>query len=366
MRHYSCVVESSAAGVEVATEYWDLRLAFWRAFAGALGVRSIGLMIALGLAGSTLRHAIGVVLFGDCLFVIWAGLFPPRRGRGADRPRAARGDWSPACGLVSSRRIGTGSASFRTCRVLLGQASGSRREAVSNRTSSCSTLQARRARTRWRRLLVRNCRHALADEHTIGHYACVAGRAMLLALTLGCAVVVGAGCGGSASPRSQATEPLPTTTTTLVGMPCSFTATGCTSEQVGATLTTIFERSGATATEAPCLAALFDRGAHSMTDAFRPSSSDDTAEAVRCVGSTARLDTVVVKTEATLRQIAPQLAKLIGPQQCLSSSSETLVPISGNPGPEPSNWDNMSDEQLRKIGWRREVETSPSSCEPAP
>jgi hypothetical protein len=184
-------------------------------------------------------------------------------------------------------------------------------------------------------------------------------------LGLGCAVVVGTGCGGSASPGSQAAEPL-TTTTRLAALPCSFTATNCTPEQVRTTWTTLFERSGATPKEAKCLSGLLNQGARSISGAFPPGSSANDAGASRCVPSTARLETVAAKLQATLKQIAPQIAKLAGPQDCSSSSSETLVPIRPHPGPEPSNWDNMTDEQLRKIGWRRQVETSPTTCEPAP
>ncbi|MCU1468568.1 MAG: hypothetical protein JWM72_4496 [Actinomycetia bacterium] len=73
----NCVAETGSSGVEIATEYWDLRLAFWRSFSGALGLRSIALLIfTIGLPGSSLRQAIAVVLFGALLFTVWAGLFP--------------------------------------------------------------------------------------------------------------------------------------------------------------------------------------------------------------------------------------------------------------------------------------------------
>jgi hypothetical protein len=71
------VAETSPTGAEIATEYWDLRLAFWRSFAGALGLRSIALlMFTSRLPDRSLGHAVGDVLFGVCLFVAWAGLLP--------------------------------------------------------------------------------------------------------------------------------------------------------------------------------------------------------------------------------------------------------------------------------------------------
>ncbi len=111
-------------------------------------------------------------------------------------------------------------------------------------------------------------------------------------------------------------------------MPCSFTATSCTSDQVRATLMTLLERSGATATEATCLATLSAHGAHSITDAFRPRTSDDGAEAIRCVGSAMRLGSIAAKVLATLTQVAPQIANLMSPQECKSGSGEEVVPIS--------------------------------------
>ena len=52
---------------------------------------------------------------------------------------------------------------------------------------------------------------------------------------------------------------------------------------------------------------------------------------------------------------------------CSSSSGATfVVPLSGQVGPPPVYWYKMTPEQLRKAGWRREVETSPSMCKPAP
>jgi hypothetical protein len=182
-------------------------------------------------------------------------------------------------------------------------------------------------------------------------------------LALACALIA-TGCSGSGSHESQ---PLPTTTTTLAGMPCPFRAQSCTPEQVRATVTTLFEKSGTTPTEATCLAALI-APAHSMTEAFEASEPAKDADAARCLGSRARLVTVGVKLITTVRQIDPQFARsALHGEDCKSSSSEGVVSISdATQGSPPSNWETMTPEQLRKAGWRREVETSPSTCEPAP
>jgi hypothetical protein len=206
----------------------------------------------------------------------------------------------------------------------------------------------------------------LADWRGIGHDACVAARTRLWAvLAFGCAVIVAAGCSGSGS--SQSTKPLPTTTTTLAGMPCSFSAPSCTPAQVRTTLTTLFERSGTTPTEANCLAAL-TAPAHSMIEEFRAGDPSKDAAAARCVGSNARLDGVGAQLLATLTQIDPQFARSVDqPQDCKSSSSVTVVPMPGTTGPAPSDWYKLTPEQLRKAGWRQvEIDASPTSCEPAP
>ena len=186
-------------------------------------------------------------------------------------------------------------------------------------------------------------------------------------LAFGCAVTVAAACSGSGSTTSRSTKPLPTTTTTLAGMPCSFSAHSCTPDQVRTTLTTIFERSGTTPTEAKCLAALTPP-AHSMIEEFRAGDPSKDAAAARCVGSTARLLTVGVRLIATVRRIDPQFAQsALHGEDCKSTSMEIVVPISGLPhGPPPRLWETMTPERLRKAGWRREVRTSPSTCEPAP
>lgn len=187
---------------------------------------------------------------------------------------------------------------------------------------------------------------------------------MLRALALACAVVVEAGCGGSASPGSQGTGGQPTTTTTLAGMPCSFSAHSCTREQVRTTLTTLFERSGTTPTEARCLVAL-TTPAHSMDEAFRAGDPFKEAAAVRCVGSTVRLVALGQKLAVMVRQIDPRFSASLG-EDCKSTSSVTAVPLPGTAGPPPSDWYKMTREQLRKAGWRQVEETSPSTCEPAP
>lgn len=156
---------------------------------------------------------------------------------------------------------------------------------------------------------VQNCRSALAERHAIGHHACVAGRVLQGALVLGCAVIAAAGCSGSGSHESQ---PLPTTTTTLAGMPCSFSAHSCTPEQVRATLSTLFERSGVAPSEATCLAAL-TAPAHSMIEEFRAGDAAKVAGAARCVGSSARLLAVGVKLIATVRKIDPRFARSLQP-----------------------------------------------------
>jgi hypothetical protein len=75
--HYACVAEGTASGVEIATEYWDLRLAFWRSFSGALALRTIAsLIFTIGSTGSSFRYAIEVALLGAVLFAVWAGFFP--------------------------------------------------------------------------------------------------------------------------------------------------------------------------------------------------------------------------------------------------------------------------------------------------
>jgi hypothetical protein len=74
---YALVAASAPSGVEIATEYWDLRLAFWRSFAGALGLRSIALLVfTIGSAERPLGDSIAAVLGGMVVFTVWASVFP--------------------------------------------------------------------------------------------------------------------------------------------------------------------------------------------------------------------------------------------------------------------------------------------------
>jgi hypothetical protein len=182
------------------------------------------------------------------------------------------------------------------------------------------------------------------------------------ALAFCCAAIVAAGCSGSGSPTAPSAEP--STSTTLAGMQCSFSAHSCTPEQVRTTLTTLYERSGTTPIEAKCLAAL-TTPAHSMMEEFRAGDASKDAAAARCVGSTARLVAVGEKLAVTLRQIDARFAAALG-EDCKSTSSVTAVPMPGTAGPPPSDWYKMTPEQLRNAGWRQVEETSPSTCEPAP
>ena len=70
-------METDPSGQVIAREYWDSRLAFWRSFAGALGLHAIAVLIVdVGASGDSLRYVIGAVFFGSCLFVAWAAVFP--------------------------------------------------------------------------------------------------------------------------------------------------------------------------------------------------------------------------------------------------------------------------------------------------
>ena len=49
---------------------------FWRTFAAALGWHSIAVLIALGVAGSSLGFAVVTVLLGACISGVWAAFAP--------------------------------------------------------------------------------------------------------------------------------------------------------------------------------------------------------------------------------------------------------------------------------------------------
>ncbi len=50
------------------------KASFWRTFAVALGLHSIAIVIAIGLAGGSHALALTTVLFGACVLGVWAAL----------------------------------------------------------------------------------------------------------------------------------------------------------------------------------------------------------------------------------------------------------------------------------------------------
>jgi hypothetical protein len=133
------------------------------------------------------------------------------------------------------------------------------------------------------------------------------------------------------------------------------------------TLTTLFERSGATPGEARCLGLIAGRGAHSMLEAARGGTPAATAAARRCVPSSTRYQKIGDGLIATIARIDPQFLQSAGPaESCGGTASDAIVPISGTSGTTPPNWQTMTPQQLRKAGWRRVSATSTSFCQPGP
>lgn len=74
---------------------------------------------------------------------------------------------------------------------------------------------------------------------------------------------------------------------------CEPSHTDCTPEQVLAAVRRIYETAGATAAESACLAPISATGKHSLLEAFAAFSDAQTNQAIRCVGSEARLQTII-------------------------------------------------------------------------
>ena len=120
---------------------------------------------------------------------------------------------------------------------------------------------------------------------------------MWSALAFACAVAVAAGCSGGGSSAD---------------MPCPLRARSCTPEQARMTLTTLYEKSGATPTQAACLVALTPPF-HSFTEAFRNNGSGvDVDKAAHCVGGAGNLRILGAKVIDTIDRIDPKFARSVG------------------------------------------------------
>jgi hypothetical protein len=64
---------------------------------------------------------------------------------------------------------------------------------------------------------------------------------------------------------------------------------------------------------------------------------------VRCVGSATRFQTLAVHL--------PYVKGFDASQLC-TTEGRLIVPISGSPPPPKGNWDTMSPQALRAVGWR--------------
>jgi hypothetical protein len=128
-----------------------------------------------------------------------------------------------------------------------------------------------------------------------------------------------------------------------------------------ATVRQIYEVAGATPAESACLAPIGATGAHSLKQAFTAFSDAQTREAKRCVGSEARLETIVAGLISHYKGMLPQADSS---EKC-TTEGRLIVPISGSP-PPPKNWDTMSPQALRAAGWRIVHESLKPVCETGP
>jgi hypothetical protein len=112
-------------------------------------------------------------------------------------------------------------------------------------------------------------------------------RKRLILLSLIC--VVASACGGSSKTESSSSA----TSTTTTARPCGPSEEGCTSAQVIATVEQLYVTAGATPVEASCLAPITGTGKSAVNQAFDVPKPGEEAAAMRCVGSQARLRTIV-------------------------------------------------------------------------
>jgi hypothetical protein len=99
-------------------------------------------------------------------------------------------------------------------------------------------------------------------------------------------LAVGA-CGSSND--GEAASPVTDPVTTTRPWACGPSEQGCTSDEVAATVALLYERAGASATEAACIAPISARGATAVNEAFNAPSALQTRDAIACVGSEDRL-----------------------------------------------------------------------------
>jgi len=107
-------------------------------------------------------------------------------------------------------------------------------------------------------------------------------------------VALGLGaCGGSSAPRASTGSNENTTSSSPMKFACDPGRNDCTTADVVATVRQIYEVAGATAAESSCLAQISATGKHALSQAFNAFSDAQTRAAVHCVGSGARLQTII-------------------------------------------------------------------------
>jgi hypothetical protein len=82
--------------------------------------------------------------------------------------------------------------------------------------------------------------------------------------------------------------------------------------------------------------------------AFNAFSDAQTREATRCVGSDARLQTIV---SGLISHFKGQLPQADSSTAC-TTEGRLIVPISGSLPPPKGDWNTMTPEELRALGWR--------------
>ena len=107
-------------------------------------------------------------------------------------------------------------------------------------------------------------------------------------------------CGGSSAKTvsPETTAKVTTTTTTAAALSCGPQREDCTSEEVIATVAYLWEKSGATPSEAACLAPITATGKHAVNQAFDVYTPKQTTDSIACVGSEARMRKIAAASAA--------------------------------------------------------------------
>jgi len=113
-------------------------------------------------------------------------------------------------------------------------------------------------------------------------------RRLVISVTAGVVLSLCACGSGSSKAAAPTTIAGATTTTIAAALLCPGSSETCTSDQVIATVEYIYERGGATAAEAACIALITATGKHAVNQAFEAFTDAQTAAAIACVGSEAR------------------------------------------------------------------------------